>query len=184
MAIYLLEDLLFQLPPKKVTNHNNNYNSWITLSIKTSCRHKRELYLLSRNSNDEKLKRRYQAYCKILHKVIKEAKKLYYDTKIQKSNNKCKATWEFIKKLINNHYSHTDIQELMTDNKHLKDQQDIADAFNDYFSSIVDNINKKKVNNKNNNAKLLTTHYYLEQNFAHPPHLWLLRHFQVRKLLL
>jgi superoxide dismutase len=127
------------------------------------------LYLLSRNSNDEKLKRRYQAYCNILHKVIKEAKKLYYDTKIQKSNNKCKATWEFIKKLINNHYSHTDIQELMTDNKHLKDQQDIADAFNDYFSSKVDNINKKKVNNKNNNAKVFLTQYYLEQNYAHPP---------------
>ena len=42
----------------------------------------------------------------------------------------------------------------MIDNKHLKDQ-DIADAFNDYFSSIVDNINKNKVNNKKNNAKVL-----------------------------
>ena len=45
-------------------------------------RHKGELYLISRNSNDEKLKRHYKAYCKILLKVIKEAKKLYYDTKI------------------------------------------------------------------------------------------------------
>jgi len=35
----------------------------------------------------------------------------------------------------------------MIDNKHLKDQQDIADAFNDYFLSIVDNTNKNKVNN-------------------------------------
>jgi len=32
----------------------------------------------------------------------------------------------------------------MIGNKHLKDQEDIADAF-DYFSSIVDNINKNKV---------------------------------------
>jgi len=82
--------------------------------------------------------------------------------KIKKSNNKCKATWEISKKLTNNHHSHTDIQELMIDNKHLKDQQDIADAFNDYFSSIVDNINKSKVNNKNNNAKVFLTQYYLE----------------------
>jgi len=89
-----------------------------------------------------------------------------------------------MKKLTNNHYSHTDIQELMIDNKHLKDQQDIADAFNDYFSSIVDKINKNKVNNKNNNAKVFLIQYYLEQNYAHPPHLWLLRHFQLRKLLL
>jgi len=96
-------------PLKKVTNHNYNDNNWITLGIKTSCRHKTELYLTSRNGNDEKLKRHYQAYCKILLKAIKEANKLYYDTKIQKSNNKCKTTWEIIKKLTNNHYSHTDI---------------------------------------------------------------------------
>jgi len=95
------------------------------------------LYLISRNSNDDKLRRHCQAYCKILLKVIKEAKKLYYDTKIQKSINKCKATWEIIKKITNSHYFHTDIQELMMDNKHLKDQKDTAAAFNDYFSSIV-----------------------------------------------
>jgi len=47
--------------------------------------------------------------------------------KLKKSNNKCKATCEIIKKLTNNHYSHTDIQELLIDNKHLKDQQDIDD---------------------------------------------------------
>ena len=103
------------------------------MDIKTSCRHKRELYLISRNNNDEKLKRHYQTYCKILHKLIKEAKKLYYNTKLQKLNNKCKTTWEIIKKLTNNHHSHTEMQELMVGNKHLKDQQDIADAFNDLF---------------------------------------------------
>jgi len=53
----------------------------------------------------------------------------------------------------------------MVGNKHLKDQQDIADACNDYFSSIINNINKNKVNNKNN-TKVFTTQYYLEQNYA------------------
>jgi len=56
----------------------------------------------------------------------------------------------------------------MIDNKHLKDQQDIADAFSDYFSFIVYNINEIKVNNKNNNAKIFMTQYYLEQNYAYP----------------
>jgi len=45
-------------------------------------------------------------------------------------------------KLTNNQHSHTDIQELTIDSEHLKDQQDIADAFNYYFSIIID---KKKV---------------------------------------
>jgi len=65
----------------------------------------------------------------------------------------------------------------MIDNKHLKDQQDIADAFNDYFSSIVDHINSNKINNKNNNAKIFLTQCYLEQNYAHPPPSLVIRHF-------
>jgi len=71
----------------------------------------------------------------------------------------------------------------MIDNKHLKDQQDIADAFNDYFSSIVDNINKNKVNNKNNNAKVFLNQYYLEQNYAYPPPSLDIKTFKLRKLL-
>jgi len=169
-------------PLKRVTNCNNNDDKWITLGIKTSCRHNRELYLISRNSNDEKLKRHYQVCCKILHNVIKEAKKLYYDTKIQKSNNKCKTTWETIKKLTNNHHSHTEMQELMVGNEHLKGQQDIADAFNDYFSSIIDNMNRNKVNNKNNKAKVFMTQYYLEQNYAHPPPSLVIKTFSTKEI--
>jgi hypothetical protein len=47
----------------------------------------------------------YVNYCKILTKVIKEAKKIYYDCTIPKSNNKIKTTWSIIKKEIgyNNH---------------------------------------------------------------------------------
>ena len=89
--------------------------------------------------------------------------------KIQKSNNNCKNTWDIIKKQTNNHPSHTDIQELMIDNKHLHDQQDIADAFNNHFWSIIDNIHKNNVNNQNNSAKVPTTQYYLEQKYVNPP---------------
>ena len=66
-------------PPKRVLNRNNNdNNTWITLGIKTSCRHKRELYLAYRNSNNLELKSPYQVYCKILSNVIKKAKRIYY----------------------------------------------------------------------------------------------------------
>ena len=84
-------------PLKKVTNSNNNNDkNWITLGIKTSRSHKRELYLTCTNSNNGKFKKTYQIYCKILSNVIKEAQRIYYDKKIQKSNNKCKTTWDII----------------------------------------------------------------------------------------
>ena len=87
-----------------------------------------------------------------------------------------------MKKLTDNHYSHTDIQELMIDNKHSKDQQDVADAFNDYCSSIVDKINENKVNHKSNNAKVFPTQYYLEQNYAHPPPSLVIKIFSTKEI--
>jgi hypothetical protein len=115
------------------------------------------------------LKRHYQIYCKILTKVIKEAKRIYYDKKIQNSSNKCKTTWDITKKLTNNQHSQTDIQELTIDSKQLKDQQQIADAFNKHFSSTIDKISKNNINNRTNNEKVPTFHHYLEQNRVHPP---------------
>jgi hypothetical protein len=37
-------------------------------------------------------------YCKVLAKVIKEAKKAYYDSNILKSHNKINTTWAIIKR--------------------------------------------------------------------------------------
>jgi hypothetical protein len=48
----------------------------MTKGIKVSISHKRELYLSSRNSKNPKSKERYKSYCKLLTKVIKEAKTL------------------------------------------------------------------------------------------------------------
>jgi len=70
----------------------------------------------------------------------------------------------------------------MIDNEHLKDQQDIADAFNDYFPSIVCNISENKVNNKNNNGKVFMTQYYLEQNYAHPPPSLIIKTFSTKEI--
>jgi hypothetical protein len=72
----------------------------------------------------------------------------------------------------------------MVGNKHLKDQQDRADAFNDYFSSVIDNINKNKVNNKNNNAMIFTIQYYLEQNYAHSPPSFFIKTFSTKEIIL
>ena len=69
----------------------------------------------------------------------------------------------------NNQHSHTDIQELKLDGKLLEDQQDIANAFNYYFSSVIENISKNNKSNKSNKEKVYTFQYYLEENFVYPP---------------
>jgi len=66
--------------------------------------------------------------------------------------------------------------------KHLKDQQDIAYAFNNYFSCIIDKTRKNNVNNKINNENLSTFHYYLEQNYAHASSSLVIKTFSTRQI--
>jgi len=51
----------------------------------------------SRNSKKPKLKEHYKIYCKLLSKVIKEAKILQYKKHILTSYNKKRTTWNIVK---------------------------------------------------------------------------------------
>jgi hypothetical protein len=76
----------------------DNSNDWITAGIKTSCKHKRELYITCKNTKNIDLNNKY---CKILSKVIKEAKKLKYDNQIKNYKNKNKTIWDIVKQETN-----------------------------------------------------------------------------------
>jgi hypothetical protein len=83
-------------PLRRVKNETKS-NTWITVGIKTPCKHKRHLYLASTDSNDPRLESHYKMYCKILSKVNMEAKRSNYNSQILESNNKIKTTWEIVK---------------------------------------------------------------------------------------
>jgi len=85
-----LRIFISSFPLQKIYSTQNN-KPWITTGIKTSCQHKRELCLISRDSNNSKLKANYKSYYLTLSKVIKAAKQLYYNSNIYKSNNKIKV---------------------------------------------------------------------------------------------
>ena len=89
-------------PPKTVINGNNDNNDWITLGIKTSCEHKRELYIVYISSNNLELKGHYQVNCKILSNVIKEAKWMCYNKKNLKSSNKVKPVGISLRSYVEN----------------------------------------------------------------------------------
>ena len=84
--------IFYQSFPYKKGYHKHINKPWISIGIKKSCQHKRDLYLLCRKFNNPTLKNHYKIYCKVLTNVIKTAKKLYYDKRILSSNNSAK-TW-------------------------------------------------------------------------------------------
>ncbi|PNF37508.1 hypothetical protein B7P43_G14331 [Cryptotermes secundus] len=136
-------------PLRKVSRRNNN-RQWITIGIKTSCNHKRQLYLLCKNSNDVTLKRHYKQYCKILTRVIIEAKKTWYNKQINNSSNKMKTAWNIIRSVTNRKEDHTA-------SKH----ENSPDAFNDYFLTIAEHI-AQKIKNRDTGSSMGTkniSHY-------------------------
>jgi len=57
-----------------VANNVSN-NHWITPRIKTSCKRKKFLYIMSKTTNYLKIKVHHIWHCSVLQKVIRKAKK-------------------------------------------------------------------------------------------------------------
>ena len=134
-------------PLQKIYSTHNN-KPWVTTGIKTSCQHKRELYFISTDSNNYKLKAHYTSYCLILSKVIKAAKQLYYNNKISKSNNKTKTTWDIIKIETCKNHTNECTQLKNIGGNLITNQQSIANSFNNYFLTVADRITSNIKNDK------------------------------------
>jgi hypothetical protein len=151
--------------PKTKAYERNPTNQWITKGIIKSCKRKKDLYLLTRFNNDDNLRNYYIRYSKTLSKVIKAAKKLYYNKKITQADNKIKATWNVIKSDIganNNKRNKRD-----TDNNCEDFSLKInAENFNDQFLKIAENISGK-IKRKNSLCTNSTTYspFHLSQIF-------------------
>jgi hypothetical protein len=115
--------------------------------------------LTSRDSNDPRLKSRYKIYCKILSKVIKEAKWNNCNSQILESNNKIKTAWKIVKVESGKKTINEDVQVLNVDGKSTNNPQAIASAFNEYFLSMVEKIYLNN-NNINNNPIYYFSHAF------------------------
>jgi len=98
----------------------------------------------------------YKQYCKILSKVIKEAKKLFYKKIITKSKNKMKTTWNIIHKEISNPNNENNIKLLKTNNHIVHNQVSTANKINNYFLNIAGSSSTKGINNNKKRRKSIT----------------------------
>jgi len=96
------------------------------IGIIISCRRKRELSALTTNSNNATLKVYFKTSCRILTKVIREAKRVSLNIRISKSNNNIETTWNTLNELLGKQKSMQGTQKLTTDGTQLTNEQDIA----------------------------------------------------------
>lgn len=90
------------VPLKRIRGDRSNRFSrgWITKGIKKSCTTKRELFVTARETNDELVLDYYKAYCRVLQRVIRHAKKAFNAQQIVNAPDKVRCTWKLINETV------------------------------------------------------------------------------------
>ena len=146
----------------------NKCREWLTKCLLISCRHKKDLYLLCKMSDNIVLKNIYKEYCKILTSTIQLAKKLHNNELISQSENKTKTAWNIIKSLTNKRADGSEEPMLNIEGKLIKNPQILAETFNDYFSNIVEELVTKIIKQDNNDLSKHSYKQYLIKAFKQP----------------
>src|SRR5215469_18643825 len=118
----------FRIVKKHIPKHTQR--PWITKGIVISCLRKKELFILSKTVNDQRLIKFYKQYCAILSKVINMAKKLHNSNFISTAGNKMKATWDIINREKGNTQFSSLTKEIAHEGNIISDQTKIANLFN------------------------------------------------------
>ena len=111
----------------------------------------------------------FKQYYNLLSKDIKEVKKCHCDNQIKNSTNKNKTTWVILNKETHRKTHSTNIKFLNIDGITNDNQQLIAETFNNYFTSIAENIKTTDINayiqNKNtpDTAFIDTSSHYVKE---------------------
>ena len=111
------------------------HKPWLTKEIKRLMYHRdylrRQSVRFTSSTHNEAYKR-----CKNkLNKLIKTTKEEYFKTKLSNANNS-KNSWQAINELLNKKPKSTQVTQLNVDDQVITGDRNIADCFNQYFSSI------------------------------------------------
>jgi hypothetical protein len=154
----LTEECFVTEPVSKTSRRNRFTNPWITNGIIASVKQKNHLYKKWRRTTtkndqrgDHNMYETYKQFRKTLKSVIVQAKKSHYLRKFNKVIGNSKKTWELINDLRGKRQNQAK-PSFMINSELVKDRRKIADAFNNFFASIAENMNQEaKTNNTHTN---------------------------------
>ena len=87
-----------------------------------------------------KLKSEFNKYRNFLRKTIVAAKRQYYFKYFNMHRTNLKKTWDLINKTINSNCSHENPCRFSLNDEYITDKNDIANAFNNFFVNIGQNM--------------------------------------------
>ena len=132
-------------PLTKITNkeHKMSYKPWISYGIQKSMSRRDSLFKKYIKSADPiKKEKLFSDYKDIRNKIvvlIKESKKSFYQNYFDNNNKNLRKIWKGIKQIININSKSNDIpSKILSHGNLISDPAEVANSFNQYFSSIAD----------------------------------------------
>ncbi|KAL7288544.1 hypothetical protein TKK_0017286 [Trichogramma kaykai] len=118
---------------------------WMTQAIYKCMRHWEHLYKLWKvNTTSDETKKQYNAYANYLRKLICTAKANFEIKTARDSSGDSKKLWNYIRNRMGNGKSKTcDIQSIKVNDVMIKDPDEMAIKFNEYFSDIGKQLARK-----------------------------------------
>ena len=124
------------------SNRTTSLKPYVSPEILKMLRYKQKLFKLTKKYPiNENLLLLYRNYRNIVYKKIKNAKKAYNCSRLEKSKNNLKRTWDIFTEIIHNKRKpkNTDIFLRETDST-ISDPKEVSEIFNDYFSCVCQEI--------------------------------------------
>lgn len=123
--------------PKKVKKYLKiwmNKNLLKTINLKNKLRVK-----CSKHPSNSRIKLQYKNLCRKLKKDISNCRDNYYQNKFSECEGNLKKEWNLINNIVNNS-PRLDIKtSFLSDSSTITDSTEIANKFNDYFTSVAEN---------------------------------------------
>ena len=141
-------DINIPLKRRKFNKFKHKKNPWVTCGILKSLRTKYLLHKRILRCKNTAIKAdvllKYNAYNKVLSRVIRAAKKLYWHKVMHDSIRDSKQTWKNINDILRkNKTKHSFPSFFMHNGEVLNDEGNIADTFNEYYVTLGPSLCKK-----------------------------------------
>ena len=163
---YLTTGLNLFYPKKNVkfNKYRHKKSSWITAGIIKSIEQRNRMYrklketpITCKNYNNRKIN--LKTFNKILKHSIKISKTIYFANEFEKFKFDIKNTWATLNSILNRKKNKGKLPDyLILDGKEIHEKENIANAFNNYFSNIGPSLASKiPANNSNSFESYLDT---------------------------
>ena len=132
-------------PIKTIKSKYNNRKPWLTDGLKNSIQKKNKLYVQARKSNCSESILMYKRYKNKLNSLLKRAERDHFNNVLKACHGNMRKMWKTINEVINGGKKSNDVSAFKIGNETVSDKEAIVNHFNNYFSNIGKELDRKSI---------------------------------------